>query len=118
MNDILRPALHASQHPIVPVNTNQNLKEYVVVGHNCESTDPLTPSPDDPERPLPRLMPETAIGDIVANEGVGAYCSSMRTVGYNSFTTPNEVMLTTEENIKLISRSIGVDELTAGEIYG
>lgn len=117
MNDIIRPALHRSQHPIVILNHAEKLKEYVVVGHNCESTDLLTPSSSDAEVPSPRVLPETTIGDVAAIEGVGAYCSAMSLVGYNSFARPNEVLVTTSGNIRLINRSQNFEDFTASEVY-
>jgi diaminopimelate decarboxylase len=118
MNDILRPALHASQHPIVILaDSIGEQADYVVVGHNCESTDLLTPSPSDSEVPLPRRLPKAAIGDLVAIEGVGAYCSALRAIGYNSFSSPNEVLVTASGEPKLINRSLDIADYTASEIY-
>jgi diaminopimelate decarboxylase len=116
MNDIMRPALHASQHPIIPLSSAPKPPHgYVIVGHNCESTDLLTPDPDDSEAPLPRLLPELSIGELVAIEGTGAYCSAMNMSGYNSFATPNEVIITTSGEIKLVNRSITIDQFMASE---
>ncbi|MDQ3093786.1 MAG: diaminopimelate decarboxylase [bacterium] len=92
MNDILRPSLYGAQHPIEVLNDFSEKIEYVVVGHNCESGDLLTPSPGDPESLLPRLLNKAEIGDIVAIGGTGAYCASMSAHGYNSFPSAKEVM--------------------------
>jgi len=117
MNDIMRPALHASQHPIIILNERAyNPHSYVVVGHNCESSDLLTPSPDDAESPEPRTLQEASIGNIAVIEGVGAYCSAMRLVGYNSFPTPNEVLVTSAGDFKLIRRRQELTDLTQSEI--
>ncbi len=116
MNDFMRPALHAAQHPLVVINDNAETSEYVVVGHNCESTDLLTPAPVDSERPHPRLMQAASIGDLIVIEGTGAYSSSMRLIGYNSYPTPNEVLIDTNGHPRLINRSQGVMDLAASEV--
>lgn len=62
-------------------------RQYVVVGHCCESGDLLTPAPHDPEVLRPRLLggekEEAAVDDLLVVEGAGAYCSSMATKHYN-----------------------------------
>ena len=59
MTEILRPALYASQHPIivVPAKETSQTVSYVVVGHCCESGDLLTPSPENHEELAPRELP-------------------------------------------------------------
>jgi diaminopimelate decarboxylase len=69
------------------------MKEYIVVGHNCESGDILTPAQGNPEEIEPRLLREAHIGDEVRIYDVGAYCASMRAKGYNSFPDAIEVMV-------------------------
>ncbi len=61
MTEVTRPSLYGAQHPIIvvpvfPFDTggkgglvSENSKEYIVVGHNCESGDIFTPAPGDPE---------------------------------------------------------------------
>lgn len=92
MDGILRPSLYGAQHPMVVINNSSRSREYVVVGHCCESGDLLTPSPNDPEKLEPRLLREAAIGDPLVIEGVGAYCAHMSAHGYNSFPVPLEIM--------------------------
>lgn len=93
MNDILRPSLYAAQHPIEVVNDSTEKREYVVVGHNCESGDLLTPAVNDPEGLGPRVLNKADVGDIVLIGGVGAYCASMSAHGYNSFPDASEVII-------------------------
>ena len=97
MNDILRPTLYGAQHPLVviPQLTPENVqtKSYVVIGHNCESGDLLTPAKGDPETIEPRELQQAGIGDLLAIEGAGAYCASMRAIGYNSFAPAKELFL-------------------------
>jgi diaminopimelate decarboxylase len=97
MNDFLRPIMYGAQHPmwIVPKNGQQSpdLVEYVVIGHNCESGDLLTPQRDNPDTLGPRLLPKAQIGDYVVIGGAGAYCAAMSAKGYNSFKSAKEVVI-------------------------
>lgn len=93
MNDILRPSLYGAQHPMWVLGCGKSQKEYVVVGHNCESGDLLTPENDDPQRIRTRLLGFSNIGDTLIIGGAGAYCASMRARGYNSFLDANEVFI-------------------------
>lgn len=65
----------------------------MVIGHNCESGDILTPERGDPEKILPRRLKEAHIGDLVIIGGAGAYCASMRAKDYNFFVSAGEVFV-------------------------
>jgi diaminopimelate decarboxylase len=93
MNDILRPSYYGSQHPIAVLNETHESEDYVVVGHNCESGDLLTPDPNDSDTLATRLLNKAAIGDLVVIGGTGAYCASMAAHGYNSFPDANEIII-------------------------
>jgi diaminopimelate decarboxylase len=93
MNDFLRTALYGAQHRIEVMNDSLTKKEYVVVGHNCESGDIFTTAKGNPEELETRLLNEASIGDEVRIHDAGAYCASMRTKGYNSFPDAREVMV-------------------------
>lgn len=93
MNDILRPSLYGAQHPIEVLNDSKKTKKYVVVGHNCESGDLLTPAPGEPETLALRQLSEASIGDLVAIGGAGAYCASMAAHGYNSYPPTKEIVI-------------------------
>ncbi len=93
MNDILRPSLYGAQHPVAVLNDAEERQDYVVVGHNCESGDLLTPAPGDPETLGPRSLHVAQIGDLVAIGGTGAYCASMAAHGYNSFPSAHEILV-------------------------
>jgi len=93
MNDILRPSMYGAQHPIYVINDSTDTDEYIVVGHNCESGDILTPVPGDSEGIRPRILPLTKIGDKVVIGGAGAYCASMRANGYNAFPDAQEMLV-------------------------
>ena len=91
MNDIIRPSMYGAQHQIDTLKDATETDEYVVVGHNCETGDILTPAAGDPEGLEPRLMKKAAIGDMVAIHDTGAYCRSFAVHGYNSYPSAKEV---------------------------
>lgn len=93
MNDIMRPSLYGAQHPVAVLNESTARQEYIVVGHNCESGDILTPAPGDPEALMLRQLNQAAVGDLVAIGGAGAYCKSMSAHGYNSYPDAKEVLV-------------------------
>jgi len=93
MNDILRPSMYGAQHPIMILGESIEEKDYIVVGHNCESADLLTPAAGDPEVLMPRTLTRANIGDLVLIGGVGAYCASMAAQGYNGFPKTKEIVI-------------------------
>lgn len=93
MNDFLRATLYGSRHTIEVMNSSSATKEYVVVGHNCESGDILSPASGNPEEIETRTLKEAHIGDEVRIYDTGAYCASMRAKGYNSFPDAVEMMV-------------------------
>jgi diaminopimelate decarboxylase len=93
MNDFLRSTLYGAQHMIEVMSEADTQTAYVVVGHNCESGDILTPAPHNPEEIAERLLRTAQIGDEVRIYDTGAYCASMRARGYNSFPDATEVMV-------------------------
>lgn len=93
MNDIMRPSLYGAQHPITVLTESEQKDEYVVVGHNCESGDLLTPAPGDAEVLRPRTLTKAEVGDIMVIGGAGAYCASMASHGYNSFPSAKEIVI-------------------------
>ena len=93
MNDFMRPTLYGAQHRIRVLNDAAEQQPYVVVGHNCESGDILTPEPGNAELLSPRLLNKAAIGDYIAIEDAGAYCASLRASGYNAFPSAKEIIL-------------------------
>jgi diaminopimelate decarboxylase len=93
MNDFMRPAMYGSQHPIAVVTENPEIQDYIVVGHNCESADLLTPAPGDPEVLMPRTLHKAEVGDLVLIGGVGGYSASMSATGYNGFPSAKEIFI-------------------------
>jgi diaminopimelate decarboxylase len=117
MTEILRPSLYGAQHTIriYPRRETGRTRDYVVVGHCCESGDVLTPAPGNSEELRPRTLPESQIGDICVIEGAGAYCSAMPAKNYNSFPTAPEVMLREDGTLQLIRRRQSLDDMLADE---
>lgn len=95
MNDILRPSLYGAQHPlrIICLQQAAGKKPYVVIGHNCESGDIVTPAKGDPESIQPRVLEQATIDDLCVIGGAGAYCASMRAIGYNAFAPAKEIVI-------------------------
>lgn len=93
MNDILRPSFYGAQHPIALLADTTEEVDYVVVGHNCESADLLTPAPGESELLRPRRLPRAQVGDLVLIGGAGAYCAAMAAQGYNGFPSAQEVLV-------------------------
>jgi len=93
MNDFLRTAMYGAQHRIEVVSDSPNEREYVVVGHNCESGDIFTTAAWNPEEIEGRKLREAAVGNEVRIYDVGAYSASMRAKGYNSFPDAIETMV-------------------------
>lgn len=118
MTEILRPSLYAAQHPIVvvPEQDTGETAEYLVVGHCCESGDVLTVGADDPESLQPRELAKAAIGDLIAIEGAGAYCSSMSAKNYNSFPEAAEALLEKDGSLRLIRRRQTLEQILQNEV--
>lgn len=117
MTEILRPSLYASQHPIIvlPKEEKADSKEYIVVGHCCESGDLLTPAADDSEKLLARELTAAEIGDLCVLEGVGAYCSAMSSKNYNSFPEAAEVLLEKDGSFRVIRRRQNIQQIWQNE---
>lgn len=118
MTDILRPSLYGAQHPfyLYQETRGSEEKDYVVVGHCCESGDLLTPESGEPEVLATRKFPEVKIGDILLIGGVGAYCSSMSALNYNSFPAAPEVLIENADSYKLIRRRQRLEQVWENEV--
>ncbi|MBC7546476.1 diaminopimelate decarboxylase [Candidatus Saccharibacteria bacterium] len=93
MNDLIRPTLYGAQHKISVLNDSTDFKEYVVVGHNCETGDILTPAPGNSEELAARTLLKANIGDTIAIYDVGAYGRSFALSGYNSYPSAPEICI-------------------------
>jgi len=77
MNDLIRPAMYAAHHEVVPLTEPTpgiEQKPYDIVGPICESGDTFAKA---------RMMPPLAEGDLVAFRSAGAYGAVMASE-YNS----------------------------------
>ncbi len=113
MDTITRPALYASEHPIVVLNDNSGTTDYVICGHCCESGDVFTVDEQDT---LTTLKLNTAnIGDLVIIEGTGAYCASMSLKNYNSFPTTPQLLLDNGQ-FKIIQHPQALKDMLSTEL--
>jgi diaminopimelate decarboxylase len=118
MTELLRPSIYGAQHPISLLQSydNSEVKDYVVVGHCCESGDILTPAAGDPELLATRELPLAGIGDYCVIDGSGAYASAMTPKHYNSYPEAAEVILDLDNTPKLIRRRQKLQEIWANEV--
>ena len=118
MTELLRPSIYGAQHPISLLQSfeKSEVKDYVVVGHCCESGDILTPAAGDPELLATRELPFAEIGDFCVIDGSGAYASAMTPKHYNSYPEAAEVMLDLDSNPKLIRRRQKLEDIWANEL--
>jgi len=123
MTELLRPSLYGAQHPVVHVpssggGASTEPREYIAVGHCCESGDLVTPAPDEPETLCRRTLGgEVVIGDAIVVEGAGAYCSSMSTKNYNSFPEAPEVLLSEAGELHQIRKKQLIGDIWANEVH-
>ena len=118
MTDNTRPSMYGAQHPmkVIPATSEERgERDYIVVGHCCESGDILTPAPGDAEALAPRRLTEAKIGDFFAIGGTGAYCSSMAAKNYNSFPESAEAMIRLDGSIDLMRRRQTLEQIVASE---
>ena len=118
MTELLRPSIYGAQHPISLLQSSENseAKDYVIVGHCCESGDILTPTAGDPELLATRALPLAEIGDYCVIDGSGAYASAMTPKHYNSYPEAAEVILDLDNAPKLIRRRQKLEEIWANEV--
>ena len=122
MTEILRPSIYGSQHPI-SIFSERNSEEYtaksrdyVVVGHCCESGDILTPAKGDPELLATRCFADVKIGDLVLIGGTGAYASAMTPKHYNSFPEAAEVLIQCNREARLIRKRQTLESIWENEV--
>ena len=118
MTDNTRPSMYGAQHPmavLLPEGEERSVRDYIVVGHCCESGDILTPAVGDPEALSPRRLLEAKIGDLFAIGGSGAYCSSMSSKNYNSFPESAEVLLREDGTFAVMRRRQSIESIWANE---
>lgn len=113
MDTITRPALYASEHPIIVLNDNTETEDYVICGHCCESGDVFTV--DESDTLTKRTVNKANVGDVVVIEGAGAYCASMSLKNYNSFPTTPQLLLENDQ-FKIILAPQEIQDVIAPEI--
>ncbi|MCC6698072.1 MAG: diaminopimelate decarboxylase [Candidatus Hydrogenedentes bacterium] len=119
MTEVVRPSMYGAQHPLVVVpawEEPRGQREYLVVGHCCESGDVLTPAPGNPEGLAPRTLTEARIGDFLVVGGAGAYCAAMSSKNYNSFPEAPEILLTNTGELKLIRQRQTLEQIIQNEV--
>lgn len=105
MNDLLRPALYAAYHEIVPVvDRDHRRAEVDIVGPVCETGDFLARD---------RLMPMLSEGELLAVLDVGAYGMSLAS-NYNTRGRPAEAMVEGAK-VRLIRPRETAQDLMRGE---
>ncbi len=106
-NDLLRPALYGSYHPIRPVHRDTSRERFVtdIVGPICESSDVL-----GRDRELHRL----AAGDLLAIGAAGAYGFPMAS-NYNSRPRPAEILVDGDA-YTVVRRRETLDQLIENEL--
>lgn len=113
-----RPSLYGSRHPLITVAANgtipKNTKDYVVVGHCCESGDIFTQK--EGGAPETRTIHEANIYDLIVMEGTGAYCSSMSTKNYNSYPETAEVLIPKSGKAVLIRKRQELTQIMQNEL--
>ncbi len=119
MTDNTRPSMYGAQHPmwVIPADKSaRGEKDYIVVGHCCESGDILTPAPGDPEALSPRRLTEAKIGDYLVVGGAGAYCAGMASKHYNSFPESPELLLREDGKLAVIRRRQAPEQVWVNEV--
>jgi diaminopimelate decarboxylase len=122
-----RPLLYGSRHPFYTFGSDGFLKssefdlggldpindQRVVVGRCCESGD--SQSLDKGHNIVPRVIANLEIGDYVVIGAVGAYCSTMTPINYNSHTQAPEILVGTDSRLDLIRGSQSLDQVIQNE---
>jgi diaminopimelate decarboxylase len=109
----LRPTMYGAQHEIKVLSNTDEYKDYIVVGHNCETGDTLTIAPGDPEIVAPRKLRKARISDLLVIGDTGAYCASMRAVGYNAYPSAQEIIVSVQNDAAAVQDHVAVDLVLA-----
>ncbi len=116
MTEMPRVSMYWVQQPIIIINNKTETREYVVVGHCCESGDILTSKLYDNEIIEPIMLKEVSIWDLIVIEWTGAYNSSMSMKNYNSFPEVWELLLRLDGSIIEIRKRAWIEEIWRNEI--
>ena len=114
-NNLVRPAMYGSYHPISVVGAAEDAPEadVIVGGPLCESGDIFTQKEGGYVEK--RRLPRAEVGDLLVFGVAGAYGAAMGS-NYNSKPLAAEVLI--EDGApRLIRKRQTFDDLTAGEVY-
>jgi diaminopimelate decarboxylase len=114
MNMNARPALYAAVHPLYVVSSDgieRDIRNYSVVGINCESGDLLTPQAGRPGVMTSMPLRVAEVGDLLVIGGTGAYTSGMALEHYNSQQAGREVMVEPDDTFYEARRQEPVHEI-------
>ncbi|MBE7410817.1 MAG: diaminopimelate decarboxylase [Leptospiraceae bacterium] len=118
MDTNTRPSLYSARHPLISISKSEigkrEIKNYVVVGHCCESGDLFTQ--ENGGDPVSRKIEEAEIGDYMVMEGCGAYCSSMSTKNYNSYPEAEELLVSMSGKIIRIRKKQTLEQMIQNEL--
>jgi diaminopimelate decarboxylase len=128
MESSTRPLLYGSRHPFYVVSETGQLlssefavadntwpaRPCVVVGRCCESGDSQTL--DDQGHVMPRRIAVPKPGDFVVVGGLGAYCSAMSLVNYNSYQQLPEILVRPSGDMVLIRRRQTFEQMLMNEL--
>jgi diaminopimelate decarboxylase len=119
MSEIIRPIMYGARHPL-RVETSwstENLTDStraIIVWHSCESSDMLTV--DASGVALHRDLPPIEVWNTVLIGGVWAYCSSMRTVHYNSYPRIAEYLIQEDSSWKTLREAEAMEDVWKWEL--
>ncbi len=116
MTDMPRVSMYWVQEPIYILNDEIEKKEYVMIGHCCESWDIITCKLYDQETIETRLLNKANIWDLVVIDWTWAYNSSMSMKNYNSFPESAELLLRKDGSIVEIRKREALEEIWRNEI--
>ena len=110
MNDLIRPSLYDAYHKIEVLGRESEAATEVidVVGPVCESGCFFAHD---------RKMPPVNAGDILVIKDAGAYGFSMAS-NYNSRPLPAEILITSDDEYKLIRKRDVIEDLYRNETFG
>jgi len=122
-NHLVRPSRYGAYHHILNASrggerwlrdrfdvADEEKEEAIVAGNLCESGDVFT---RNLEGPIPRVIPRTRIGDLIALCDTGAYGFSMAS-HYNARLLPAEVLIDAGE-VHSIRKRQAFEDLVRGE---
>ncbi len=109
-NVLIRPELYGAYHEVVVCSNveSRDLVEVSVCGNICESGDLVAEA---------RMLPDVALGDILAVLDAGAYGFAMSS-NYNARLRPAEILVQTDGSVRVIRDREDLSYLVIGQHYG